>query len=232
MRCDRYSGSYFHAQEKSGFFFFFIDSRTVLTVNIRPVREKTMFIRWKPPSDPNTRFYKVFMQWKHDSGHAKMIEIYRGNSTSYTFTMNNMPFPHAFYVISYTEGFVQPVPLTGVLRTPWSKSASISHSWFIIVSRSFSVPPRNLTVQSVSWGSAVVAWQPPIAKSPRDLVNRYHVTVESRGIKVELTTLSTRVTVAGLKQMTSYRVNVQAGNEVGYGPFLTDGVLFNTVGKY
>lgn len=78
----------------------------------------------------------------------------------------------------------------------------------------------------------MVSWQPPITRSQRDFVNRYHVTVESRGIKVELTTLSTRVTVAGLKQMTSYRVNVQAGNEVGYGPFLTDGVLFNTVGKY
>ena len=58
------------------------------------------------------------------------------------------------------------------------------------------------------------------------------MTVESKGEKVGLTTMDTHVTVAGLKQLTSYRVNVQAGNDVGYGPFLPDDVVFNTIGKY
>jgi hypothetical protein len=71
-----------------------------------------MFVSWDPPAYLFSHdWYKVYMKWRHGT-REKMIEDYRGNSTNYTFSMNNMPFPHVFYVMAYMAGFIQPTRTT------------------------------------------------------------------------------------------------------------------------
>ena len=93
-----------------------------------------------------------------------------------------------------------------------------------------SAPPRNVILVSVSWNSVTLSWNPPPLVSSKQFADRYGVIVkEGREIRI-MTSHKAGVEIDGLKQFTSYWVNIQAGNKAGYGPLLPSYQQFKTKG--
>ena len=95
----------------------------------------------------------------------------------------------------------------------------------------FSDPPRDVTILSSSWSSVVVNWSSPFNETTIDFVDLYQITVLSAQEPVIIQTNKTFVHIDGLKQLTEYRLLVQAGNRLGLGPPLGRGKHFWTKGE-
>lgn len=96
----------------------------------------------------------------------------------------------------------------------------------------FTDPPRNISIVSLSWSQVILNWTSPFYEAAIDFADQYRLIIRSKKEKVVVTTYKTHARIDGLKQMTNYLLNLQAGNRLGYGPFLDIDIHFRTLGKF
>lgn len=88
----------------------------------------------------------------------------------------------------------------------------------------------NITFLSVSWSNVILNWSSPFHDAPLDFADQYELIITSYKRYIMITTNKTQARIDNLTQLTSYELNIQAWNRLGYGPFLKEKVHFITPG--
>ena len=89
----------------------------------------------------------------------------------------------------------------------------------------------NLTIVSLSWSHIILNWTSPFHDQAIDFADRYLLIATSNKNNIIITATETHARIDGLKPLTTYLLNVQAGNDLGDGPFLAEDIPFRTPGK-
>lgn len=89
----------------------------------------------------------------------------------------------------------------------------------------------DVSIISRSWSHVVLNWSSPFYGRSVDFADSYRLTISSKKDKISILTSETHARIDGLKQLTNYLLNVQAWNELGFGPSLPEDISFRTPGR-